>query len=57
MPPPAQGESVLAASEKGMIVKTLRECDWNQTKAVRALCITRDNIRYRIRKYDIQPPQ
>ncbi|MGB2819736.1 MAG: sigma 54-interacting transcriptional regulator [Phycisphaerae bacterium] len=51
------GQSALAASEKGMIVKALRENDWNQTKAARALGITRDNIRYRVRKYDIQIPQ
>jgi transcriptional regulator with GAF, ATPase, and Fis domain len=57
LPPAAQGESILAASEKGMIVKALRECNWNQTKAARALGITRDNIRYRIRKYEIQPQQ
>jgi len=57
LPAAAQGESVLAASEKGMIVKTLRECNWNQTKAARALGITRDNIRYRMKKYEIEPPR
>jgi len=54
--PSAPGESALAASEKGMIVRALRESGWNQTKAAKALGITRDNIRYRIRKYKIQIP-
>jgi len=55
--PGPPGESALAASEKGMVVKALRENDWNQTKAARALGITRDNIRYRIRKYSIEIPK
>jgi transcriptional regulator with GAF, ATPase, and Fis domain len=45
------------SSEKGMIVMALRECNWNQTKAARALGITRDNIRYRMKKYEIDPPR
>ncbi len=55
--PPVEGGSALAASEKGMIVKALRENDWNQTRAAKALGITRDNIRYRIRKYHIEIPK
>jgi transcriptional regulator with GAF, ATPase, and Fis domain len=49
-----EGESALAASEKAMVVKALHDNDWNQTKAAKALGITRDNIRYRIRKYNIE---
>jgi len=56
-PDVAQGGSVLAAGEKGMIVKALRENNWNQTKAAKALGITRDNIRYRIKKYEIEAPE
>ncbi len=56
-PEVACGESVLAAGEKGMIVKALRESNWNQTKAAKALGITRDNIRYRIKKYEIEAPE
>jgi Nif-specific regulatory protein len=55
--PGAPGQSALEASEKGMIVKALRESNWNQTKAAKALGITRDNIRYRIRKYEIEIPK
>jgi len=57
MPLIAEGESALAASEKGMIVKALRESNWNQTRAAKALGISRDNIRYRIRKYGIEIPK
>jgi Nif-specific regulatory protein len=53
----AEGESALAASEKGMIVKALHECNWNQTRAAKILGISRDNIRYRIRKYGIEIPR
>ena len=55
--PVLPGESALAASEKGMITKALHENKWNQTKAARSLGITRDNIRYRIRKYGIEIPK
>jgi Nif-specific regulatory protein len=54
---PVEGGSALAASEKAMIVKALRENDGNQTRAAKALGITRDNIRYRIRKYSIEIPK
>jgi two-component system NtrC family response regulator len=50
------GGSVLAAGEKAMIVNALRASNWNQAKAARALGITRDNIRYRIKKYGIKKP-
>ena len=51
--PAQEGQSALAASEKAMIAKALREAEGNQTRAAKALGITRDNIRYRIRKYGI----
>jgi len=51
------GGSALAASEKAMIVNALRASNWNQSKAARALGISRDNIRYRIKKYRIKRPE
>ena len=39
--------------EKETIVKTLHECSWNQSKASRLLGISRDQLRYRIKKYKI----
>ena len=49
-----QGDSSLWGYEKAMIVKALRESGWNQSKAARTLGISRDNLRYRIKKYDIK---
>ena len=50
------GGSALAAGEKAMVVNALREHGWNQSKVARALGISRDNIRYRIKKYGIERP-
>ncbi|MFH1418670.1 MAG: sigma 54-interacting transcriptional regulator [Planctomycetota bacterium] len=49
----AKGESSLWGYEKALIVRALRENGWNQSKAARNLGISRDNLRYRIKKYDI----
>ena len=53
----AQRESALAAGEKAMISNALRQANWNQTAAARALGISRDNIRYRIKKYGLERPE
>ena len=37
-----------------MTRKALQENDWNQSKAARSLGISRDNLRYRVKKYDIK---
>jgi Nif-specific regulatory protein len=50
----APGAGGLWASERAMIVKALTESNWNQSKAARALGITRDNLRYRVKKYNIK---
>ena len=50
------GGSALEGYEKAMIVKALEEHDWNQTRAAEALGISRDNLRYRLRKYQIKRP-
>ncbi len=39
--------------ERSMIVKALKDHGWNQTQAARALGISRDNLRYRVKKYKI----
>lgn len=51
------GGSMLDEYEKAVIVKTLEEHNWNQTHAAEALGISRDNLRYRLRKYEIRKPQ
>ena len=39
--------------ERSMIVNALGQAKWNQSQAARALGISRDNLRYRIKKYKI----
>jgi len=53
-PEPAKSDSTLHGYEKAMVVRALKENGWNQTKAAKALGISRDNLRYRIKKYEIQ---
>ena len=53
-PKDAKSESSLSGYEKALIIKALRENGWNQSKAARALGISRDNLRYRVKKYDIE---
>ncbi len=52
----AEGDSSLWGYERAMIIKALTESDWNQSKAARALGISRDNLRYRVKKYKIEKP-
>jgi Nif-specific regulatory protein len=47
------GLTGLRASERAMIIKALRDHGGNQSRAARALGISRDNLRYRLKKYDI----
>ena len=49
-------ESTLHGQERALILKTLCEQDWNQSRAARALGITRDYLRHRIKKYNLQRP-
>ena len=53
---PAAG-SALEASEKAMVLNALRANKWNQTRAAAALGVTRDSIRYRMKKYGIRRPR
>ncbi len=50
-------DSSLWGYEKALIVRALKEAGWNQTRAAKALGISRDNLRYRIKKYEIQRPE
>jgi Nif-specific regulatory protein len=52
-----EGGSALEGYEKAMIVKALEDANWNQTKAAQSLGISRDNLRYRLRKYQIRRPE
>jgi len=62
---PAQGEdqsaqpskqSTLATHEKSLIIQALEENKWNKAAAARQLGISWDNLRYRIKKYNLKPP-
>ncbi len=48
--------SKLAAQERAIILNALTQSGWNQSAAARALGITRDHLRYRIKKYDLKRP-
>jgi len=50
------GGSRLADHEKALILKALDETNWNQSAAARNLGITRDHLRYRIKKYKLSKP-
>ena len=40
--------------ERDVIYKTLLECSWNQSMAARLLGLSRDKLRYRIKKYGLE---
>ncbi len=46
----------LCKMEKETIEKTLHECSWNQSMASRLLGLTRNKLRYRIKKYQLTEP-
>jgi Nif-specific regulatory protein len=54
LPEGNKAESSLWGYEKALIVKALRENGWNQSKAARSLGISRDNLRYRVKKFNIE---
>jgi len=54
--PAPQGDSSLWGYERAMILNALAANNWNQSATARALGITRDNLRYRIKKYNLQKP-
>jgi transcriptional regulator with GAF, ATPase, and Fis domain len=53
----SEGDASLWDYERAMIVQALTESNWNQSKAARTLGISRDNLRYRIKKYKIEKPK
>lgn len=51
------GARTLADHEKAVIRRALEASGWNQTQAARALGITRDNLRYRMKKHALKRPK
>jgi len=39
--------------ERAMIEQALRDCDGNQTRAAQRLGISRDTLRYRLKKFGL----
>ena len=48
--------SKLADHERALVLKALNESNWNQSAAARSLGITRDHLRYRLKKYGLKKP-
>jgi two-component system, NtrC family, response regulator AtoC len=46
----------LEALERSLVVQALERSGWNQTKAATLLGLNRDQIRYRIEKFDLRKP-
>ena len=49
-------QSKLASHERSLIFQALQDAGWNQSAAARTLGISRDNLRYRMKKYDLKRP-
>jgi len=56
-PPPPSGKLTLAEHEKAVIRSALQASGWNQTEAAKALGVSRDNLRYRMKKHGLKRPQ
>ncbi len=53
----ADTKLTLPEQEKLLILKALEENSWNQTQAAKQLGVSRDHLRYRIKKFNIKKPQ
>ncbi len=42
--------------ERSLVVQALERCGWNQTRAATLLGLNRDQIRYRIQKFNLERP-
>jgi len=50
----AVGDASLEDVERAMLIQALERCQGNQTRAAKALGVTRDTLRYRIKKYGLK---
>ena len=46
----------LAQVERTMLLRALEKASWNQTRASQLLKISRDTLRYKIKKFNLKPP-
>jgi len=49
-------EMPLEEAERLMLVQALERARWNQTHAAQLLSITRDTLRYRMKKFNLSAP-
>jgi transcriptional regulator with PAS, ATPase and Fis domain len=47
----------LEAAEKTMLLNALQKAGWNQTRAAQLLSITRDTLRYKMKKFNLRSAQ
>jgi two-component system, NtrC family, response regulator AtoC len=47
----------LEAAEKTMLLNALQKAGWNQTHAAQLLSITRDTLRYKMKKFNLRPTE
>jgi two-component system NtrC family response regulator len=47
----------LPSHEKQLILTALNQCAWNKSESAKKLGITRNTLRYRIKKYDLDRPK
>ena len=40
-----------------MLLRALEKTDWNQSEAARVLGISRDTLRYRMKKFNLKPAE
>jgi len=52
----SSGDPSLAEVERAMIIKALDKASWNQTRASCLLQISRDTLRYKMKKFDLNGP-
>ncbi|MCH7848164.1 MAG: helix-turn-helix domain-containing protein, partial [Planctomycetes bacterium] len=48
--------SALAEQERKLVLDALQQNNWNQSAAARQLGITRDILRYRVKRYGLMRP-
>jgi len=53
---PRAHASVIDLVERSLIARALHQCGHNQVRAARLLGISRNTLRHRIRKYNLEPP-
>jgi DNA-binding NtrC family response regulator len=50
------GGNALSNAEREVILQALESCEWNVVKTARLLGVTRDTLRYRLRRHGLQRP-